>query len=79
LDHDRARAVAERLRFSPSVTFVRVEEADFDAAWEWFDRYRDKDFSFTDCASFAVMKRLRVKTALTFDRHFTQAGFEQKP
>ena len=71
--------MAERLRFSPSVTFVRVEEADFDAAWEWFDRYRDKDFSFTDCASFAVMKRLRVKTALTFDRHFTQAGFEQKP
>jgi len=25
------------------------------------------------------MKRLKLKTALTFDKHFTQAGFERKP
>jgi len=51
----------------------------FGEAWQLFQRYRDKRYSFTDCVSFAVMKRLKLKTALTFDKHFTQAGFERKP
>jgi len=38
-------------------------------------RHRDKDYSFTDCTSFVVMKELRLKDALTTDRHFRQAGF----
>jgi len=71
--------VAQRLRFSPSVALINIGEDDFEASWQWFDRYHDKEFSFTDCASFAVMKRLKLKTALTFDKHFTQAGFERKP
>ena len=44
-----------------------------------FFRYRDKDFSFTDCTSFAVMRELRLRQALTTDRHFQQAGFQIVP
>ncbi|MEP6821518.1 MAG: PIN domain-containing protein [Chthoniobacterales bacterium] len=44
-----------------------------------FFRYRDKEFSFTDCTSFAVMRELRLRQALTTDRHFRQAGFELLP
>jgi uncharacterized protein len=40
---------------------------------------RDKDFSFTDCTSFAVMRELRLHVALTTDRHFRQAGFDLLP
>lgn len=40
-----------------------------------FFRHRDKSYSFTDCTSFVVMKELRLKEALTTDRHFRQAGF----
>lgn len=40
-----------------------------------FERYRDKNWSFTDCVSFAFMRRLGITTALSFDRDFTQAGF----
>jgi hypothetical protein len=40
-----------------------------------FFRHRDKDYSFTDCTSFVVMKELRLRQALTTDRHFRQAGF----
>jgi predicted nucleic acid-binding protein len=79
LDHARAMVVAKRLRTSPLVTLVHVDQADFEASLTWFERYHDKDFSFTDCVSFAVMKRLNIKTALTFDQHFVQAGFERKP
>lgn len=44
-----------------------------------FFRYRDKDFSFTDCTSFAIMRELRLRAALTTDRHFRQAGFDLVP
>jgi uncharacterized protein len=42
-------------------------------------RHRDKDYSFTDCTSFVVMKELRLKEALTTDRHFRQMGFRVLP
>lgn len=41
--------------------------------------HRDKDYSFTDCTSFAVMRELRLREALTTDRHFRQAGFGVLP
>jgi predicted nucleic acid-binding protein len=44
-----------------------------------FFRHRDKDYSFTDCTSFVVMRELRLKEALTTDRHFRQMGFRAVP
>jgi predicted nucleic acid-binding protein len=35
----------------------------------------DKDFSYTDCTSFAVMQLLGLDTAFAFDQHFRQFGF----
>ena len=32
LDHGRARSVAQRLRFSPSVTLIHIGEDDFEAS-----------------------------------------------
>jgi uncharacterized protein len=46
-----------------------------DALW----RYRladDKEWSATDCASFGIMERANIRSALTHDRHFAQAGYE---
>lgn len=48
-------------------------------ARSWFFEWSDKNFSFTDCTSFVVMKELRVRRALTTDRHFSQAGFDAVP
>ena len=48
-------------------------------ARDWFFRWKDKDFSFTDCTTFVVMRQLRLKRALTTDYHFVQAGFVTLP
>lgn len=41
----------------------------------FFLKHADQDWSFTDCVSFRVMSRLRLRDALTKDAHFQQAGF----
>lgn len=45
-------------------------------AVQWFRKYADQRVSFTDCVSFVLMKRRRIRTAFTFDKHFLHAGFE---
>lgn len=66
-----------RLKENPFLNVVSVTIDDWEKAWRILERYDDKDFSFTDCTSFAIMERLKIKTAFTFDGHFTQYGFSQ--
>jgi uncharacterized protein len=56
-------------------TLVWVTPADVQRAKAIIYQYDDKDFSLTDATSFAVMERIRVPSAFTFDRHFAQYGF----
>ena len=77
--HAKAVTIGELLLKSRIVTLVHVDEPIFAEAWREFAHQSDKRYSLTDCASFVVMKRLRIKTALAFDKHFTQAGFERLP
>ena len=53
----------------------RVSVEDETKARVIIEQYTDKTFSYTDATSFAVMDRLRVKTAFAFDPHFRQYGF----
>jgi predicted nucleic acid-binding protein len=64
---------SSRLRWE----FIGPERVD--AARAIFFRYRDKNFSFTDCTSFVVMRQLKLREALTVDHHFSQMGFTVKP
>ena len=57
-----------------STTLIRLDKRDERRAREIIFQYADKDFSFTDAASFAVMERLRIPWAFTFDRDFAQYG-----
>ena len=52
----------------------RVSVADEQRAREILEQYDDKNFSLTDATSFAVMERLGITYAFTFDRNFTQYG-----
>ena len=38
-----------------------------------------RNLSLVDCASFELMRRLEIRTAFAFDRHFAQQGFRCLP
>lgn len=52
----------------------RVTSRDEKKAREIIENCADKDFSYTDATSFALMERLGFDAAFTYDRHFEQYG-----
>ena len=64
---------------SPRLRWERIDSDRFEKARQLFVQYRDKDFSFTDCTSFVVMREIGLTHAITTDRHFRQAGFQVLP
>jgi predicted nucleic acid-binding protein len=61
---------------SPFINVLRSTRDDELEALRWMRKFADQQVSFTDCVSFALMRRHRIRTAFTFDRHFKLAGFE---
>ena len=74
--HALAVKAGESLRDPSLVELARITPEDEENAWDLFVKYKDQDFSYTDCASFALMRRLALPIAITTDHHFQQAGFE---
>ncbi len=64
---------------SARLRWERVESDRFERARHLLFQYRDKDLSFTDCTSIAIMRELKLTTVLTTDRHFHQVGFKVLP
>ena len=78
LSRHSQRAATEFLRdmSETSIPVLRAQANDEERAREIIFRYDDKRFSLTDAISFAVMERLGMQRAFTFDRNFSQYGFE---
>jgi len=74
LGRDLAALVLRQIDQS-TTTIVRVSATDEGRAREIITLHDDKDYSLTDAMSFAVMERLRIGEAFTFDRLFAQYGF----
>ena len=72
---ERARA----LFASTALTILRPDADDEARAVDLFAKFADQKVSFTDCVSFALMRRHELNRAFTFDRHFADAGFEVVP
>jgi hypothetical protein len=45
-------------------------------AWSLFHKWGGLGATVVDCASFAIMRRLGIRKAFTFDQRFRAAGFE---
>ena len=67
------------LKNSRLTTLMAVQRESEEKAWELFLKFKDQDFSYTDCTSFAVMEALKVDTAFSFDRHFRTMKFQVFP
>lgn len=74
--HSHAAAVdfLDTLERSEALRVEWITPERFRAAGTVFRRHADKQWSFTDCVSFVVMRELRIREALTTDHHFRQAG-----
>ncbi len=58
------------------IEIYNIDEEIEKAGWEIFRKYKDQEYSFTDCTSFAFMHKNNIKKAFAFDEHFKQFGFE---
>jgi uncharacterized protein len=77
--HAKAKQLGNLLLQNPSINLIHVEEPLFMAGWHYFLQRPDKRYSLTDCISFVVMQQHNLQIALTFDHHFSQAGFQLEP
>ena len=70
-----AQAVLHRMDASPLLQVEFATAAHHAAGRGWIEKLADQALTYTDAVSFAVMQTRGCTAALTFDRHFTIAGF----
>lgn len=71
-----AASRARNIYSSEKLTILRPDHEDEENAIALFEKYADQKISFTDCISFVLMRREHLKTTFSFDKHFSQVGFE---
>jgi len=67
--------IIEHFLASGDVKIVHLHPQLLRKAFELYKSHSDKLWGLIDCVSFVVMRELVINDALTFDRHFEQAGF----
>jgi len=79
LGYKKAIRFGESIKESSVAQVIQVDEEIQEEAWKIVKNYDDKDFSFTDCTSFVVMKNMGLEVAFSFDKHFKTYGFLRQP
>ena len=73
--HRSAVRFLDALERSPRFEVVGVDgEVELEAL-SWLRRRDEREYSFVDATSFAVMRQRRIREALAFDEDFAAAGF----
>jgi uncharacterized protein len=67
---------AHAIYLSDALKIIRPQEEDERQALNLFEKFADQKVSFTDCISFALMKKKNIKKTFSFDQDFQHAGFE---
>ncbi len=65
----------ERIRIDLNVTVLFQDSDELQKAAKLYRKCSDKKWSHTDCMSFIIMEERDISEALTFDKHFSQAGY----
>ena len=73
--HKAAVGFLEAMEQSPRLRAVFVGQELESEALGWLTRHDEREYSFVDATSFAVMRSLRLSEAFAFDGDFAAAGF----
>ena len=76
-ERTRALLLGDRFFRAGLAEIHKITEMDLGLAWETFEGFADKDWSFTDCTSKVVIQHLGITQAFAFDHHFKQFGTVQ--
>lgn len=73
--HSAAVRFLDLLHASPRVSVLASDTDTVERAWQWLRRHDEREYSFVDATSFALMRSNKIQEALAFDHDFTAAGF----
>lgn len=73
--HRVAVAFLESLEAAELVAVERVTREQEAVALRWLRGHDEREYSFVDATSFALMRSLKIREALAFDGDFSAAGF----
>jgi predicted nucleic acid-binding protein len=71
---ERAALLWSKLHDAELVDLLELTATRLEEAWRVFQTFRDKEWSFTDCTSYCLMRERRIKVACSLDQHFRQFG-----
>jgi predicted nucleic acid-binding protein len=77
--YDFAAQRASNIYASRLLYILRPDQEDEVKAVGIFQKFAEHRVSFTDCISFALMRKENIKRVFSFDSHFRWAGFELWP
>lgn len=73
--HHAAASFLAAIEASPRLEVVHVDERQEQEALGWLRRHDEREYSFVDATSFALMRSRGIRAALAFDDDFAAAGF----
>ena len=73
--HAAAVSYLDGVQNSSRIDVLPVELVQETAALRWLRQHDEREYSFVDATSFALMRKLRVSRAFAFDGDFSAAGF----
>lgn len=77
--YDFAAQRATSIYASKLFTILRPTRIDEVKAIDFFQKFADQNVSFTDCITFVLLRKEKIKRVFSFDSHFQWAGFKLCP
>ncbi|HZS93358.1 MAG TPA: PIN domain-containing protein [Chloroflexota bacterium] len=77
MGHAAAVRFLDMIDQSPRLQIVTVPPSLEEEALLWLRRHDEREYSFVDATSFALMRSLTIRDALAFDGDFSAAGFHE--
>ena len=63
----------------PDIEIIHADEDIELEGYKTYQKYKDHDYSITDCVSFSIMNKIEITRCFTFDNHFLAMGFNVEP